>query len=189
LMTSFACAPVSCNAVQYHFLQSPIVTPIIQCALLACALDHKDANLSVMKFFYSLLNCGRAHEHRRHQQQQQTTNDNNDAATLMKKHLVHQILQTHGSALVVNLMQASVFHLHTYMLSDVADVLLEIKEIDAQELGEHLRTALESLPKKNSGGAVTATAAQLDEFHTFLLRSETSKAINHALKDFTRLYK
>lgn len=151
------------------FLQSPIVTPIIQCALLACALDHKDANLSVMKFFYSLLNCGRAHEHRRHQQHQ-TINDNNDPATLMKKHLVHQILQTHGSALVVNLMQASVFHLHTYMLSDVADVLLEIKEIDAQLLSEHLRTALESLPKKNSGGAITATTAQLDEFHSFIIR-------------------
>lgn len=161
------------------FLQSPIVTPILQCALLACTLDHKDANLSVMKFFYSLLNCGRANDNRRHhhqqqhqqqQQQQQKQQEIIDPATTLKKHLVQQIVQTHGEALVMNLMQASVFYLHSYMLSDVADVLLELKEIDARQLNNNLRTALEALPKKNSGGAVTATSEQLDEFHTSVLR-------------------
>lgn len=153
------------------FLQSPIVTPIIQCALLACTLDHKDANLSVMKFFYNLLNCGRS-EIRRHHNHQHHPNVTDDAAaaTTLKKHLVHQIVLANGDALVMNLMQASVFYLHSYMLSDVADVMLELKEIDAQLLNNNLRTALEALPKKNSGGAVTATAAQLDEFHSAVLR-------------------
>lgn len=148
------------------FLQSPIVTPIVQCALLACTLDHKDANLSVMKFFYSLLNCGRSTDGRRHQKQP----ENVDPSVTLKKHLVRQIVQMHGEALVMNLTQASVFYLHTYMLSDVSDVLLELKEIDAQQLGNNLRTALEALPKKNSGGAITATSEQLDEFHTSVLR-------------------
>lgn len=42
-----------------HFLQSSVVSPIIQCAVLACTLDHRDANMSVMKFLCSLLNNGR----------------------------------------------------------------------------------------------------------------------------------
>lgn len=145
------------------FLESPIVTPIIQCALLACTLDHKDANLSVMKFFYSLLSCGRSHHHNNNHS---SSNNNNDAANAQKQQLVHQILQQHGEALIVNLIQASVYYLHSYMLSDVADVLLEISRINAEQLSGNLRTALDTLPKKNSGGCITATPTQLDEFHT-----------------------
>lgn len=152
------------------FLQSPIVTPIVQCALLSCTLDHKDANLSVMKFFYSLLNCGRTHT----TTSNNNNNTNNDpavnAVNAQKQQLVHQIVQTHGEALVINLIQASVYYLHTYMMSDVADILIEMKIINAQQLNENLRAALESLPKKNSGGCVTATAAQLDEFHGTVMR-------------------
>ncbi|CAG2068555.1 unnamed protein product, partial [Timema podura] len=44
------------------FLQSAALTPIIQCGLLACTLDHRDANASVMKFFFDLIHCGRIHE-------------------------------------------------------------------------------------------------------------------------------
>lgn len=149
------------------FLQSAIVSPIIRCALLACTLDHKDANLSVMKFFYSLLNCGRHHSSGK------SNSDNNPtvaATNAQKQHLVHQIVQAHGEALVVNLINASIYYLHSYMMSDVADVLLEIKQIDAQLLNAFLKTALESLPKKNSGGCVTATTDQLDEFYNAVLR-------------------
>lgn len=150
------------------FLQSSIVTPIVNCALLSCSLDHKDANLSVMKFFCSLLSCGRTHSHSNNNNN--STNDNNAGINAQKQTLVYQIVQTHGAALVVNLLQASIYYLHTYMMSDVADVLFEMKMVNAQQLNENLRTALELLPKKNSGGCVTATAAQLDEFHGAVMR-------------------
>lgn len=150
------------------FLQSPIVTPIIQCALLSCTLDHKDANLSVMKFFYSLLNCGRPQQnHHSNSNNNNTNNDGNlviNALNAQKQQLVRHIVQEHGQALIVNLTQASVYYLHSYMLSDVADVLHEIKEIDAHQLSENLRTAVESLPKTH------ATAQQLDEFHNSVMR-------------------
>lgn len=45
-----------------QFLQCPALPNIIQCALLACSLDHKEANASVMKFFYDLIgiaHCGK----------------------------------------------------------------------------------------------------------------------------------
>lgn len=150
------------------FLQSPIVTPIIQCALLACTLDHKDANLSVMRFFFSLLNCGRP-QHNNHHSNSNNNNSNDtnpvvSALNAQKQQLVRQITQQHGQALIINLMQASIYYLHSYMLSDVADVLCEIKEIDAQQLSENLRTALDSLPKTH------ATPEQLDDFHNNVMR-------------------
>lgn len=149
------------------FLQSPIVTPIIQCALLACTLDHKDANLSVMRFFYSLLNCGRPqHSHHNHSNSNNnnTNNDSNSVLNAQKQALVRQIVQEHGQSLVVNLIQAAIYYLHSYMLSDVADVLCELKDIDGRQLSENLRAALESLPKTH------ATADQLDEFHNNVMR-------------------
>lgn len=44
------------------FLHSAALNSIVDCALMACSLDHKDANASVMKFFYDLLHSGRNHE-------------------------------------------------------------------------------------------------------------------------------
>lgn len=41
------------------FLHSSIIGSVIDCALMACSLDHRDANASVMKFFYDLLYSGR----------------------------------------------------------------------------------------------------------------------------------
>lgn len=150
------------------FLQSPIVTPIIQCALLSCTLDHKDANLSVMKFFYNLLNCGQPqHTHHHNSNNNNSHTEINPALNELnaqKQQLVRQIVQQHGQALICNLIQASVYYLHSYMLSDVADVLLEMKNIDGQQLSENLRSALESLPKTH------ATTEQLDEFHNSVIR-------------------
>ncbi|XP_075153534.1 transportin 3 [Haematobia irritans] len=156
------------------FLQSSLVTPIFQCALLACTLDHREANSSVMKFFCNLLKWGRS---------------NNYKLTECKP-LVKEIAKQNGEALVVNLIQASVFCLHSYMLPDVAEVLTELKDVISQEQMEaFLQTALQSLPKKNTGGYVTATDAQLMEFKESVMKSSTTKSVTLALKTFTRLYR
>lgn len=135
-----------------EFLQSSLVSPIFQCALLACTLDHRDANTSVMKFFCNLLSYGRS--------------NNVD----QMKQLVHQIITENGVALVNNLIYASVFCLHSNMLADVADVFIEMKLINADILRDYLKGALEALPKKNSGGCVTVTDAQLLEFVDGVMR-------------------
>jgi transportin-3 len=43
-------------------LNCPVLRSILECALMASTLDHRDANASVMKFFYDLVHCGRAGE-------------------------------------------------------------------------------------------------------------------------------
>jgi len=82
-----------------------------------------------------------------------------------------ELASQHGGALVMNLIQASVFQLHSYMLVDVAEVLHELKQVVGNErMQPFLAQALEALPKKNSGGYVTATQQQLDEFSSTVLR-------------------
>lgn len=129
-----------------HFLQSPIVAPIIQCATLACTLDHRDANMSVMKFLSNLLAHGKP---------------NGDPEI---RPFVQQIVQIHGETLIGNLLYSSIFYLHSNMLSDVADVFMEIKFINSDVFGEAMAARLAQLPRKNAGGSVTATDAQMTEY-------------------------
>ncbi|ETN66595.1 transportin [Anopheles darlingi] len=151
-----------------QFLQSPLVTPIIQCGLLACTLDHRDANISVMRFFCSLLRQDRDHD---------------------LQLIVKSILVTHGEALIMNLLYASVFCLHSYMLSDVAEVFVEIKQHSPHQLQEYVKKAADTLPKKNSGGSVTVTDEQMVQFVANVVNSETSRATTQVLQDFARLYR
>ncbi|XP_058821533.1 transportin-3 isoform X2 [Topomyia yanbarensis] len=155
----------------FQLLQSPLVTPIIQCGLLACTLDHRDANLSVMRFFCSLLSYGR-----------------HDRADELRS-IVHSILLQHGESLIMNLLYASVFCLHSYMLSDVADVFVEIKQLNPQQLEGYVRKAVDALPNKNSGGCVTVTHEQMIEFVESIVKSETPRAVTQALQEFARLYR
>ncbi|KAH8233997.1 hypothetical protein KR032_010147 [Drosophila birchii] len=139
-----------------QLLQSSLITPIFQCALIACSLDHREANSSVMKFFVNLLVWGRPNSHSRHAE---------------CRPLVVELACQHGGALVMNLIQASVFQLHSYMLADVAEVLNELKQVVGNDrMQPFLVQALEALPKKNSGGYVTATQQQLDDFSRTVLR-------------------
>ncbi|EAL40594.1 transportin-3 isoform X2 [Anopheles merus] len=151
-----------------QFLQSPLVTPIIQCGLLACTLDHREANISVMRFFCSLLRHDRAND---------------------LEPMVQSILASHGEALIMNLLYASVFCLHSNMLSDVAEVFVEIKQHSPHQLEEHVKKAVDSLPKKNSGGSVTVTHEQMVQFVTNVVNSQTARATTQALQDFARLYR
>ncbi|XP_062562419.1 transportin-3 isoform X1 [Armigeres subalbatus] len=155
----------------FQLLQSPLVTPIIQCGLLACTLDHRDANLSVMRFFCSLLSYGR-----------------HDRANELRS-IVHSILMQHGESLIMNLLYASVFCLHSYMLSDVADVFVEIKHLSPHQLEGYVQKAVDALPKKNSGGSITVTNEQMIEFVENIVKSETPRAVTQALQDFARLYR
>nr|CAD7417236.1 unnamed protein product [Timema poppensis] len=186
------------------FLQSAALTPIIQCGLLACTLDHRDANASVMKFFFDLIHCGRIHEEREDHK--------------LRQKLVGNIIQENGQALVNNLVQACVFCLHSYMLTDVADVFMALMQHNravgspqiwprgrsvgpgehgadlvlfclSQDLSQWLEIAIKALPTQNSGGSITATPKQLVDFHSSLTRAEGNKAAMHALRDFARLFR
>lgn len=158
-----------------QFLQSPTLPCILDCALLACTLDHRDANASVMKFFCELIHVGRSRP--------------DEEGYEVRHTLVKSLISERGQVLVTNLIHASVLCLHSYMLSDVADVILELMYSDCAAVSQWLEIALHSLPTQNSGGSVTATQAQLADFHHTLTTAEGSKAITQAMRSFARLFR
>lgn len=157
------------------FLRSTAMGPIIQCALSACSLVHKEANTSVMKFLYDVISTG-------HIGKKQSDWE-------MRNSLVKRILNEFGQQLVTNLIHASVFYLHSYMLCELSDVIVELLEFDRQVTKEWLANALETLPKQDNGSINAATPHQLEEIHAKISKSDTSKAITHALKDLIRYYR
>lgn len=156
-------------------LHSPVIGSIVDCAIMACSLDHRDANSSVMKFFYDFLHSGRSYK------------DRSDYT--IRRQLVQNILQEKGQTLVIKLLHASVFELSSYMLSDVADVIIELTRNDTDLMSKWLAEAILTMPSQNAGGAPTATSEQLTEFHNTVTRSETPKIVTIALRNFARLYR
>lgn len=157
------------------FLKNPALSGIIQCALAACPLDHREANTSVMKFLCDLVHCGRGKK---------------EAPDFAERHsLVGALLSSHGQTIVTTLVQSSIFCLPTSLLHEVAEVLFEMIEFDRQALSTWLENALKLLPTHSSGGAVTATPAQLQEFLSTVTSAEHMRSISTSLRDFSRLYR
>jgi transportin-3 len=156
-----------------EFLESQLVTPILQCALLACTLDHKEANASVMKFFCNLISNGKP-----------------GRSDIVVCGLVQKIILENAQPLVSNLIYASVFSLHSYMISDVVDVFVELKHLCPGEgLRPYVKHAVEALPRLNSGGCQTATDQQLGEFVESVLCAESGRQMTQVFQNFIRLYR
>ena len=45
-----------------HNFQTEFLKSVVECALLAVVLEHREANASVMKFFYDLFRAGRTRD-------------------------------------------------------------------------------------------------------------------------------
>lgn len=139
-----------------QFLQSSALPHIVQCALLACSLDHKEANTSVMKFFCDMINTGKTGK--------------NQPDFEERKLMVARVLEEYGQHLSTNLIHSCVFYLHTYMLSEVADVIVELLEFDREVASKWLLASLDNLPKQTNGGVISVTSQQLLDFHASVTR-------------------
>uniref|UniRef100_A0AAY5EDG1 Transportin-3 n=1 Tax=Electrophorus electricus TaxID=8005 RepID=A0AAY5EDG1_ELEEL len=156
-------------------LSSSIIIHIIQCAIAATTLDHRDANCSVMKFVRDLIHTG-------------VSNDHEDDFEVRKR-LIGQAMGQHGQQLVTQLIHTCCFCLPSYTLPDVAEVLWEIMVFDRPTFCRWLESALKGLPKEMSGGAVTVTHKQLTDFHKQVTSAEECKQVCWAVREFTRLYR
>ncbi|NXD04187.1 TNPO3 protein, partial [Certhia familiaris] len=97
-------------------LRSQVMIPILQWAIAATTLDHRDANCSVMKFLRDLIHTGVANDH--------------EEDFEVRKELINQVMTQLGQQLVNQLLQTCCFCLPPYTLPDVAEVLWEIMQID-----------------------------------------------------------
>uniref|UniRef100_A0A668RJZ4 Transportin-3 n=1 Tax=Oreochromis aureus TaxID=47969 RepID=A0A668RJZ4_OREAU len=156
-------------------LSSSIIIHIIQCAIAATSLDHRDANCSVMKFVRDLIHTGVANDH--------------EEDFEVRKRLIGQAMEQHGQQLVTQLMHSCCFCLPPYTLPDVAEVLWEVMVFDRPTFCRWLESALKGLPKETSGGAVTVTHKQLTDFHKQVTSAEECKQVCWAIREFTRLFR
>ena len=93
------------------YLQTEFLKSVLECALLSATLEHRDANASVMKFFYDLLHAGRARE---------STADHS-----VRSKLVKSLHAEYGEKLVDSLVKAAVTVLPSYTYHDIGDVIHE----------------------------------------------------------------
>ncbi|KAJ8730493.1 hypothetical protein PYW08_001906 [Mythimna loreyi] len=153
-----------------EFLSSGALATVMQCAALACSLDHREANSSVMKFLYDFVKV--ANTSRADKQQIKSLADN--------------ALSTYGEDLTYRLIEASVLHLHSYMLAEVAEVLMELLEWQKAAGVDWLQSAVQRLPRDR---AAVATEQQCWQFHQYAMRAEKCKEMTRLLRDFARLYR
>ncbi|XP_075974870.1 transportin 3 [Anticarsia gemmatalis] len=154
-----------------EFLSSDsALNTVLQCATLACSLDHREANSSVMKFLYDFIKIA---------------NKPRASDKLQLKKLADDALLRHGEDMTAALLEASVLHLHSYMLAEVGEVLLELLAWQRGAGAEWLLAALQRLPARPAA----ATPQQQRQFHQYALRAEKNKEMTRLLRDFARLYR
>ena len=129
------------------YLQTEFIKSILECALLSATLEHRDANASVMKFFFDLLHAGRTKE------------ENADFDT--RSRLIKTLHTEYGEKLVDSLVKAAVT-LPSYTYHDLADVIHESLLHDRVSVSSS--TVKEVSLQRVSGGRVLL-AGGLSEEH------------------------
>ncbi|XP_052755169.1 transportin-3 [Galleria mellonella] len=152
-----------------QFLASEAVAATVQCAVLGCSLDHREANSSVMKFLHDLARAAR--------------DTRPDRAPV--KALASEVITRYGEEITYALLEASVLHLHPYMLSEVAEVLLELIAWQKAAGVDWVQPSLQKLPRDRSA---VATEQQCWQFHQYAMSAEKCKEMTRLLRDFARLY-
>jgi transportin-3 len=132
-------------------LKSDIIAPLIQCATQATQLDHREANVSVMKFLYDMVHTGR---------RQKDSQDFTERQALVKGILIQTAPQ-----LLYMVIYGVIFNLPTYTMNDISELIYEIKEVMPQESSKWVEDALKQLPNQTAVGSQTATLEQLEIFH------------------------
>jgi transportin-3 len=157
-----------------QYLQSDAIPAILECALMAINLDHKDANGSVMKFIFDLFHLGRSKEEREDYE--------------LRTAIIHRFRLEYGSRLTDNLIKAAIFYLPTYTFQDIGDILLELMLLDRPSVCHWLESALKSLPQEDPNQP-KVTQAQLVKFHSAVTRAEENHQVTEAIREFCRLWR
>jgi len=158
------------------YLQTEFIKSILECALLSAALEHRDANASVMKFFYDLLHAGRTRE------------DNPDFEA--RSHLIKTLHNEYGGKLVDSLVRAAVTTLPSYTYHDIGDVIHECLQHDRVSVCSWLENSLKTLQSSNNAHPTAGvTTKQLVDFHRAVTSAESAPDVSHALREFVRLWR
>ncbi len=151
------------------YLKSANLRSILECALTASRLEHREANQSVMKFLFDIVHCERGRD---------------EAADFEERCVLVGNVRKEwfGQCLVEALLRAAIFDLPSYTLHDIGDVLFELMLLDRAHVCKWLEEALTRLEGK-------ATRKQLVHFHNEATKAEEAKDVADALRQFSRLWR
>jgi len=139
---------------------------ILNLTLASIQLDHREANSSVVKFVIELIDIK------------------------YSKDVVDQLLKDKmGQRLVDAVINATLFHLPTYFVPDMSDILWLLITWDRNAVKEWLAASLKSVPAQNSATIMTATPEQLQEFYNDVIKAHNPKLVANSFRYLARLYR
>ncbi|CAG9785869.1 unnamed protein product [Diatraea saccharalis] len=132
-----------------EFLSCAALDEVVACAQLAAALDHREANGSVMRFLHDLAAAA-----------------NQTRGKRAVSELAAGAVARHGAGLTRALLAAAALALHAPLLADVAEPLLQLLRFQRARHLDWLAPALQQLPARPP----CATPQQCDHFHQQAMR-------------------
>jgi transportin-3 len=161
-----------------RFLKNESIDNILQLAIACTTLDHREANMSVMKFLVEITKCCRLEQDNPHFNEQQE-----------RVQLVNNLLGKYGQEIVKGLINACAGGIQQYMLPEVADAFWEIMSFAHQSTLLWLKDALSNLPTHRPTGAVNATPDQTQRFYKVLSEATSIRVLWKEFRDFSKFYK
>ena len=159
-----------------HYLRCNFVNKVVEYAVHASSLHHREANASVLKYIFDLLHVGRSKDEREDFAERQL--------------LAGQLRAAHGPGIVNGLARAvSVGRLPSSTFHDVGDVLHELMAFDREAVCKWLEAALTALPATTPSGVETVTQKQLVQFHNEVTKAESPRDVADAVRQFSRLWR
>ena len=157
------------------YLKSQHLKSILECGLVACKLQQKEANASVMKFFFDLLHLERSKDEKPDFEERRRI-----VAGIRSEWL--------GMALTEALVRASVYDLPSYALHDVGDVLFEMMTLDRVSVCKWLEQTLKGF-ESDPNAANVVNRKQLVHFHNEATKAEEPRHVADAVRQFSRLWR
>lgn len=154
------------------FLSSPVANMVLQCALAACTLHHRDAFASVMKFIKDLVHCPSDAEQGTEEHQ-------------LRLHAVQSILAQNGQLLMNGLVTGFV-HLPSYMQAESTEVLWELLLFGREPMCQMLTAAVDAIP---SSGTINVSPDQKAEFVRDVRKCVEQTSLPSIVKNFSKLYR
>ncbi|XP_054160887.1 transportin-3-like [Oppia nitens] len=148
------------------FLNNDMLDNILKLLIAAMPLEHQDANGSVVKFAIELIEVKNY------------------------RHLIEKLLKEgFGQKLMDAVINASLFHLPSYMVTDMTDILWSLISFDRNAANEWLANSLKSVPAQNNTTMTTASTEQLEDFYKDCIKASNPKLIANSLRYLARLYR
>ena len=175
-----------------HFLSLRDVVPsVMECAIRALLLHHRDAHASVCRFLYELIRSPMHCADAAATAAAASTHEDIDVCLA----LLDGVVKEYGARIVRQIVVGCVGKMPRYTFADLGDIVWELMKIFPGPVSDWLSAALAGVladeeEKRASSDAVPkATKEQLLEFHRRVVNAKEHNDLYDAISDLSRLFR